>query len=657
MSRDRRGARRFCAWAVVSLLCAVYLLLVSRTALHPDLIHQMALMREAAKLGRIPTEELFSYTAKAVPAIQHEWGAGWIGRRAYELGGDQGILLLHWLLAFLLAAGVAAMLRNERVRAPVLWAAVALCAYMATYTMVPVTAQTYSVLLTLALLWFLRLDARGGRWWIAAWLPLYIAWVNLHGGVSVAFAVLVGYVAERIWKRQPWLHIPAVLAAMAALIAVNPYGTQFYRFLVHALTVQRPIITEWSPRWMIDVDPFRAVMFWATLGVFVYTAQKRGWRRMDGALIVLGLALGSMRVMKLLPFYALAWLVYVPSQLGRTWLGRQVSVAVMEQPRTAGWACLALIPFTIWAAARNEPWRLSLSNFPVDAVEYLREQHFKGNLMTLYSEAPYVTWKLWPAVKVASDSRYETAYEMRWVERVFEMYRVRPAETWRGVVNAYPTDAILVGAGEPLAAVLAKQDEWPCVYRDQKWFIYANPAKLHVFRRRNAENLERPFELRPEIGREPQQERAFLGVFLGKNRIVVIERVERLGQLEGVFRDVAGLAGRKRAFERFARLRRVQHELPEVLGLELTLESFSRERRSKVGNFEAALDEFAEDVARAHRGILHVRAGLALEAQRFLQIESNHRVARKLQQEIAKRADGDGRSRGETLAFGLVRVA
>jgi hypothetical protein len=66
----------------------------------------------------------------------------------------------------------------------------------------------------------------------------------------------------------------------------------------------------------------------------------------------------------------------------------------------------------------------------------------------------------------------------------------------------------------------------------------------------------------------------------------------------------------------------------------------------------AALLQLAQNVARAHRRVLHVRPGLALEAQRLLQIESDHRIARELQQEVAQRADGDLRGHALLLRRG-----
>ena len=73
----------------------------------------------------------------------------------------------------------------------------------------------------------------------------------------------------------------------------------------------------------------------------------------------------------------------------------------------------------------------------------------------------------------------------------------------------------------------------------------------------------------------------------------------------------------------------------------------------------AALGQLAQDVARAHGGVLHVGSGVAFEAERFLKIESDHGIARELQHEVAQRADGDLGGNLPALVggrFGMPRV-
>ena len=124
--------------------------------------------------------------------------------------------------------------------------------------------------------------------------------------------------------------------------------------------------------------------------------------------------------------------------------------------------------------------------------------------------------------------------------------------------------------------------------------------------------------------------------------ILLVEIAERLRQLEGVPGHVRRLAGgrpRAPAPNRPWMPPAAPARNPRTASWRARASALSSAAKS--GRRLAALLQLAQNVARAHGGVLHVGAGLALEAQRLLQIESDHRIARELQQEIAQRADGD----------------
>src|SRR5581483_8825415 len=68
------------------------------------------------------------------------------------------------------------------------------------------------------------------------------------------------------------------------------------------------------------------------------------------------------------------------------------------------------------------------------------------------------------------------------------------------------------------------------------------------------------------------------------------------------------------------------------------IELFGLDRDLRGAGFQA----LPANPANAYHGILNVRAGLALKAERILEVESDDGVARKLQQKEAERPDRDG---------------
>lgn len=474
--------------ALLAGLTAVLVFLAYfQPSIHHDIWHQMALARESIRLGYVPTEDRFAYTPTVNPSIQHEWGAGFVALAVASAAGAPGLAALNLLLAGFTVLICALHFRDARAGFPLPWLGALLAAGMVKYSFAwPVTAQSYSVVLTAVLLRALWQDRAGRRIWIAYWLPLFALWNNLHGGLVVGLAVTGAHTLEQAWRRKPWRHMVPVLAAMFALIAVNPYGLGYYRFLLYANSMPRPFIPEWNSMWLLPPATPLAVPYLLSLALFLYALGKAGPRSMPGFLIVALLAAGSAKTMKLVPFYALAWIFTVPEALGRTPLGRRVEALLYRRQQAVGMACAALTPLLLAGIWFTQPWALVVPGdatasrgglaFPVGPVEYLEANGFKGNAMTFFRHGAYVSWKLHPDVKVGCDSRYEVAYPPALADENFRFYLHEVDAVYDRVMSAYPTDVLLVDRRFPLAAKLERQSAWRRVYVDDGFAVYARPG-------------------------------------------------------------------------------------------------------------------------------------------------------------------------------------
>jgi hypothetical protein len=181
---------------------------------------------------------------------------------------------------------------------------------------------------------------------------------------------------------------------------------------------------------------------------------------------------------KLMPLFAIAWISHVPAYIQPTPVGQWI--ASFTRRRFAFVLSVWLLVATIYLAdsVRWQFWRLRVPQtttfaYPVGAVEYLREHGFAGNLMVPFRQGAYVSWKLYPAVKVSVDSRYEVAYSDEWVDRMFRFYAAEPG--WRETLNAYSTDLVLIPRIARVARVVP-QSGWPIVYEDSEFEIFARPG-------------------------------------------------------------------------------------------------------------------------------------------------------------------------------------
>jgi hypothetical protein len=290
----------------------------------------------------------------------------------------------------------------------------------------------------------------------------------------VGIGLLALYSFEQALRRQPFLHLLFVLAGSLIEVFINPFGPAYVRYIVHALAMTRPYIQEWRPVWIYG--PWWTTVFLAAVAIAAYSIAKIGLGKAPGLVMVIGAAIQATLHCKLMPLFAIAWISHVPAYVQRTPMGRWIMS--FAQRRFSFVLSVWLIVTTIYLtdAIRWQFWRMRVPQtdstyaYPVGAVEYLRQQRFVGNLMVPFRQGAYVSWKLFPAVKVSVDGRYEVAYSEAWVDRTFRFYAAEPG--WQETLNAYPTDLVLVPQTAPVARVI-QQAGWHIAYADHEFEVFA----------------------------------------------------------------------------------------------------------------------------------------------------------------------------------------
>ena len=482
---DSRPSRptHFCA--ALAVIGFVLVQICDQTFVDPDLWHEMALFREAIREGRMPLEDRFAYTPTVAPCVHHEWGAGAIFYLVATTLGAPGLMTLKYALV----AGVAAACcRCARQRGASLAVFLTLAPVMVTfssYGFTTIRAQLFTMLLLTVMLCLLEVDARGQRWWIALWLPLYLVWLNVHAGFVVGAGLMALHACEQFLRRRPFRHFLPVGAAMAGLLLINPYGLQYVPYLMHGLTMARPLIVEWQPLWQADHATFS--LYLASLLVIGYAGVRLGIRKLTGILVLAATAYAALRHTRHLSLYCVAWLCYVPGYLQQTALGELIEDVWRRRSRwIAGVSTLGLVLCLI-RVLPAAPWQLripvttadeqrGLPVYPAGAVDYLERSGFRGNLMVSFVKGGYVMWKLHPHVKVSLDGRYEVAYQVGILEENHAFYQARPG--WQQTLAKYPTDAVLVARSRPLADELPAITGWTRTYRDPVYDLYTRPGLM-----------------------------------------------------------------------------------------------------------------------------------------------------------------------------------
>jgi hypothetical protein len=485
---DHSAGRFGIVWLGLVLVFAAWAFRTSHGVVDVDLWHELSLARETAKLGSVPQTDSFAYTPTIAPVVNHEWGAGAIGYLALHFMGAPGIVALTFgtLAGACLFAAVCAWKQQADER--ILALAGILVAPLFTIAFPPVRAEAYSLVFFGSLLCAIEFDRRGLRWALPAWCPVYVMWANCHASFVLAFIFLGVYWLSAVWERRRNIHILGLIAFLVGLIAINPYGLAMYPFLWRTLRMSRSAVEEWVPVWHGRFAPLLRPIFMSLALVLYGVWRRRGeflsrTASMQPAATILLVAAAGVIHVKLLPYFAVAFLAYFPGLIGPVDLGREITsiLTANRKAARATWAAVMLAAMIVFVLLRA--WTLHVpdhgdfeSVYPVGAVNYLARQNVKARVMTPFNEGAYVSWKLFPRIRVSMDSRYDVAFP-EWLIPLNES--AYGTGNWRAFVDRYPTDMILARRNSPMEAALIQSslaDPWKRVYGDGAYSLFARPG-------------------------------------------------------------------------------------------------------------------------------------------------------------------------------------
>jgi hypothetical protein len=269
-------------------------------------------------------------------------------------------------------------------------------------------SHVFTFFLFAATLFCLEEWRRGGRWPAAVLPALMLVWTNLHGGFVVGLGVIFIYAAASILLRDRAALMILSAAACAAVTLINPYGLDFWRYLVPALLHPRLRILEWRP-----LPPLAWDDFWGfrLLFVLIIIALAGGWKRVErknwaGLAVLAVTAWMGWRSRRHGPFLGAVALFYAGPYFQAVW-GRRFNLLPAAGLFYAGialWVALHFLP-----GASLYPIS-PIGEDPVREVDILALAGAKGNAATPFAWGSYVSWRLYPNIKISMDGRYETTY-------------------------------------------------------------------------------------------------------------------------------------------------------------------------------------------------------------------------------------------------------
>lgn len=454
----------------------------------PDFWWHLRVGRWMVDNGRLPTNDLFTYTVSGHVWTDHEYLTEILMWLTYSTFGLTVLVILFGLLTW---AGFWLIYLQVR-RQPFVFIGVGLA--LAAIAGAPVwgpRAQMITFTLSCLELYWLR-GYLSGRSRAIVYFPLVmVAWANLHGGWVIGFVWLGAALVAELWS-WAWdqenpvhrMHVRRLLivgVASAISVAATPHFLSLYPypFQTQGSEAQQRLIVEWaSPNFHdISLRPFEGMILLIPIG---FALKRPTVYDLLLALIATGLALQNVRNVSL--FIAAVTPVLINTYGG--WFTQYTSkhewrFSVPPRPVFAAMTALVLLVIigttSLRIGSSISPARqaqLDTSNYPVGAADWLAAHPDVGTRMfNQYGFGGYLAYRFYPdpnrrvfifgeAALMGDDLLNEYA----------DVYYVR--SNWKQVLDKYGVDYVVENKGDPLPNLLATQPDWKLVYEDDTSVIY-----------------------------------------------------------------------------------------------------------------------------------------------------------------------------------------
>jgi hypothetical protein len=409
------------------LLLAVYLL-AGTTADH-DLWGHVRFGQDMLAARTVQVPDTYSF-ASDKPWVNHEWLSELLMAASFNEFGVSGLVLLRLAIV----AGVICLLwsalpRHHHFNSMVLSTA-ALGIFLRAY---PIRPQLLSLLMfAIVGLALYRAEEKRSLKPLLVIPPVMALWVNFHGGWIVGLGVVGLWGALRMLNatRRDQALILMLIVGSAGATLLNPYGFGMWMFLAGTVGVERPMIADWQPTYMLPPA------FWApwlvSAGIAVLAVKRRlppgSWR-----LLVIAASLGVMaiRVSRLDAFFAIAAVLLLARSLSHepSPSASPTSTKVYPTLRWSMAACALVMCVALTARASRIP---AVPTLLPDrhVVEFMQQQGLHGRILTWFDWGQYVIWHFGPSLQVSMDGRRETVYSDEVVSAHLKFY-FGEGDEWR----------------------------------------------------------------------------------------------------------------------------------------------------------------------------------------------------------------------------------
>jgi tetratricopeptide (TPR) repeat protein len=409
------------------------------------------------------TKNLYSYSEPNYRYINDHWLSGVIFLLIYKISGFGGMILFTaviLLLTFFLIFWIAKK-RSD------FWLATffSIPAILILSERTDARPEIFSYLFVALFIYLLfDLEEHPEHKRIFWLIPIQLLWVNLHIFFIVGFALVGGFLIEKIilnYKNlKDGLLVRKLLLLLGLLILVsfiNPNGARgvlyplnrYNEQSVHVNEVQ-PILSYLQSKPVEDIS----IIIFIPLALLLVTSFFFGFKRAKKPIFYLLASMGAtyigFSIVRTLPFFGLIFLPAISENFSgvfiklKEWLKQKPPKTESFLRKALIFSLIILFPFLLFWGAK---WKTSSDGFGLgltpranDAAAFFKAQNLKGPIFNDMAIGNYLIYSLYPQEKVFFDNRHADSYSPEFLKEYKTM--LTEEEAWQKALEKYNFNTI-----------------------------------------------------------------------------------------------------------------------------------------------------------------------------------------------------------------------
>lgn len=451
-----------------------------------DLWHRLAVGKIFSLHGNVIYHDIFSYFPQKPLWVDHEWLSGVIFYYLTLYFGDLGLVILKILIIFTIMVLIHKtndLFHHKKHKYKTLYCLLIIFAIIPGLASV-LRCQAFTYLFFALWLYLLERIRMGENRLIWIFPVTTVLWANMHAGFIAGFGLLVFYIAGEFLNRRNFLKYAGILALCLPVTFINPYGIKYWEYLIEAIPMKRYCVDEWASfnffGRFFDHAGVKILIVFLIFCIFYYI--KTNWKsfiKIDWTKVIIlsGTLYMGFSHQRHLIFFAITSGAFLykyfiviadTASLKAKNIFAKKGLFKNKKPFLLEFSFIITFIFVIFTM----PAGINLDYYPVKAVEFIKINHIKGNILVSFNWGSYTLWKLYPQNLISSDGRYEETYVIKDLYQANSIILNNDKEKWKNLLKNYNHDIILIASDTSFYKWLIKNSSWRQVYQDKKSAVF-----------------------------------------------------------------------------------------------------------------------------------------------------------------------------------------